>query len=137
MSAWSQQPASRTARLVSNVSVYLTDDADKFMVRSSFLTTEFQAGDKRTYTGWYGHRLRRADGSGGKSWQILVKILLRTRVHKDLCCHDGRAIRGQRISVVLSKTEKPFFHRYDGRVELRAQTQRDTVLLPDLYAHQH
>ena len=71
--AWSQQPASRTARLVSNVSVYLTDDADIFMVRSSFLTTEFQAGDKRTYTGWYGHRLRRADGSGGKSWQILVK----------------------------------------------------------------
>ncbi|MBT5179864.1 MAG: aromatic-ring-hydroxylating dioxygenase, partial [Rhodospirillaceae bacterium] len=72
--AWSQQPVSRTARLVSNVTVYATDAADDvFMVRSNFLTTEFQAGDKRIYTGWYGHQLRRLGNSNGESWQILVK----------------------------------------------------------------
>jgi benzoate/toluate 1,2-dioxygenase beta subunit len=56
--AWSQRPASRTARMVSNVTVYATADPALFMVRSTFLTTEFQAGDKRLYTGWYGHRVR-------------------------------------------------------------------------------
>ena len=69
--AWSQQPVSRTARLVSNVSVFSSDEADVFMVRSNFLTTEFQAGDKRLYTGWYGHQLARGDD--GDAWQILVK----------------------------------------------------------------
>ncbi|MBT7235039.1 MAG: aromatic-ring-hydroxylating dioxygenase subunit beta [Rhodospirillaceae bacterium] len=71
--AWSQQPVSRTARLVSNVSVFSSEEADVFMVRSNFLTTEFQAGDKRIYTGWYGHQLRRLENSNGESWQILVK----------------------------------------------------------------
>jgi 3-phenylpropionate/cinnamic acid dioxygenase small subunit len=75
--AWSQQPVSRTARMVSNVSVYSAQEADVFMVRSNFLTTEFQAGDKRIYTGWYGHQLRRVGGEaasgGGETWQILVK----------------------------------------------------------------
>lgn len=69
--AWSQRPASRTARLVSNVEVYATDDDSVFMLRSSFLTTEFQAGDRRTYTGWYGHRIRETDDGAG--WRILVK----------------------------------------------------------------
>ncbi len=67
--AWSQRPQSRTARLIGNVSVFSTSDRDVVMVRSTFLTTEFQAGDKRTYTGWYGHRLRRDAGH----WSILVK----------------------------------------------------------------
>jgi len=67
--AWSQQPASRTARLVSNVSVFRTEDADVYMTRSTFLTTEFQDGDIRQYAGWNGHRLRRA----GNGWDILVK----------------------------------------------------------------
>ena len=67
--AWSQTPASRTARLVSNVTVYATDDESVYMTRSTFLTTEFQAGDKRTYTGWTAHRLREK----GDGWEILVK----------------------------------------------------------------
>ena len=70
--AWSQQPVSRTARLISNVSVFAGGEAEEFLVRSNFLTTEFQAGDKRIYTGWYGHHLRRNDG-GGDEWKILVK----------------------------------------------------------------
>ena len=68
--AWSQQPPSRTSRLVSNVSVFATADADIVMTRSNFLTTEFQAGDTRTHAGWTGHRLRRWDGDG---WEIVVK----------------------------------------------------------------
>ena len=56
--AWSQRPVSRTARLVSNVTVFSTGDPAVFMVRSTFFTTEFQAGDKRLYTGGYGHRIR-------------------------------------------------------------------------------
>lgn len=67
--AWSQRPASRTARIIADVGVFSTPDPAVFMVRSTFLTTELQAGDRRTYTGWYGHRLR--DMRDG--WQILVK----------------------------------------------------------------
>ena len=67
--AWSQQPRSRTARIISNVTVFQTADASELMVRSTFYTTEFQAGDWRKYTGWYGHRLRQY----GDGWEILVK----------------------------------------------------------------
>jgi 3-phenylpropionate/cinnamic acid dioxygenase small subunit len=67
--AWSQQPASRTSRIVSNAAVFSTGDDAIVMVRSSFLVTEFHAGDYRTWAGWYGHRLRRA----GDGWEILVK----------------------------------------------------------------
>lgn len=67
--AWSQKPRSRTSRLISNVTVYKTAVANDFMVRTTFFTSEFQASDKRTYTGWYGHRLRES----GDNWEILVK----------------------------------------------------------------
>ncbi|MQA67405.1 MAG: aromatic-ring-hydroxylating dioxygenase [Alphaproteobacteria bacterium] len=67
--AWSQRPQSRTARLVSNVTVFATGDQAELMVCSTFLTTELQAGDRRTYAGWYGHRLRRLDDG----WRIVVK----------------------------------------------------------------
>jgi 3-phenylpropionate/cinnamic acid dioxygenase small subunit len=67
--AWSQQPASRTSRMVSNVAVFRTGDEDILMTRSSFLISEFHAGDYRTWAGWSGHRLRRADDG----WEILVK----------------------------------------------------------------
>ena len=67
--AWSQQPASRTSRMVSNVTVFDSGAPNIFMVRSNFLITEFQAGDKRSYAGWTGHRIL----DKGKSWEILVK----------------------------------------------------------------
>lgn len=69
--AWSQQPVSRTSRMVSNVTPFATDDEDVLMVRSTFHITEFQDGDVRTHAGWYGHRLRIADS--GDRWEILVK----------------------------------------------------------------
>ena len=67
--AWSQRPASRTARLISNVAVFSTIEEGILMVGSTFLTSEFQAGNLRTYAGRYTHRLRRR----GEVWEILVK----------------------------------------------------------------
>jgi len=67
--AWSQVPASRTVRLVSNVEVFRTADASTLMVRSTFLISEFRAGEARILSGWCGHRL--AEHAGG--WRILVK----------------------------------------------------------------
>ena len=67
--AWSQVPASRTARLVSNVEVFRTAEASTLMVRSTFLVSEFRAGETRVLSGWCGHRL--AEQTGG--WRILVK----------------------------------------------------------------
>ena len=56
--AWSQWPASRTVRMVSNVEVF-AGSSDRLMVRSNFLTTDFRAGETRFWSGWCGHRLRR------------------------------------------------------------------------------
>jgi benzoate/toluate 1,2-dioxygenase beta subunit len=67
--AWSQVPASRTARVVGNVEVFGTADPSTFMARSTFLTSEFRAGDTRHLAGWCCHRL--AEHAGG--WRILVK----------------------------------------------------------------
>ena len=67
--AWSQQPPSRTSRIVSNVAAFETADDAVVMIRSNFLITEFQAGDYRTWAGRAGHRLRR----NGDGWVILVK----------------------------------------------------------------
>ena len=59
-SAWSQAPASRTVRLVSNVEVF-----DNMMVRSNFLLSEWRQGETRLWSGWCGYRL--------KDWKIEVK----------------------------------------------------------------
>ena len=67
--AWSQQPKSRTSRLISNVSIFSTEISSVLMVRSNFLTTELQSGDKRTYTGLYGHRICQENSV----WKIKVK----------------------------------------------------------------
>lgn len=67
--AWSQQPPSRTSRLIANVTAFRTADPEIVMVRSTFHVTELQDGDRRCYAGWAAHRLRRA----GDGWEILVK----------------------------------------------------------------
>jgi 3-phenylpropionate/cinnamic acid dioxygenase small subunit len=71
--AWSQQPVSRTSRLVSNVSVFATTDSNIFMTRSNFLISELQAGDRRVYAGWAAHRILENQSAAGEDWQILVK----------------------------------------------------------------
>jgi benzoate/toluate 1,2-dioxygenase beta subunit len=53
--AWSQVPPSRTVRLVSNVEVFRA--AERLMVRSNLLLTEFRAGETRTLAAWCAHRL--------------------------------------------------------------------------------
>lgn len=67
--AWSQSPASRTVRMVSNVEPFRTDAEDIVMVRSNFLINELRAGDMRQFTGWNAHRLER----DGDAWRILAK----------------------------------------------------------------
>jgi benzoate/toluate 1,2-dioxygenase beta subunit len=67
--AWSQAPASRTVRLVSNVEVFATARDDTRMVRSNFLISEFWDDEVRMLSGWAGHRVVRA----GDSWQMQAK----------------------------------------------------------------
>jgi 3-phenylpropionate/cinnamic acid dioxygenase small subunit len=67
--AWSQQPVSRTSRMVSNVTVFETADLDISMVRSNFTIAEIRAGETRQWAGWCGHRLHWI----GDRWEILVK----------------------------------------------------------------
>jgi 3-phenylpropionate/cinnamic acid dioxygenase small subunit len=68
--AWSQAPASRTVRLITNVEVFTTLRDDARMLRSNFLISEFWGDETRVLTGWAGHRVMR-DGGGG--WKIQAK----------------------------------------------------------------
>jgi 3-phenylpropionate/cinnamic acid dioxygenase small subunit len=67
--AWSQAPASRTVRLVSNVEVFSTANTDVRMLRSNFLISEFWGDETRVLTGWAGHRVVRDGGD----WKIQAK----------------------------------------------------------------
>jgi 3-phenylpropionate/cinnamic acid dioxygenase small subunit len=67
--AWSQAPASRTVRLVTNVEVFATADDDVHMLRSNFLISEFWGDETRVLTGWAGHRVVRDGGT----WKIQAK----------------------------------------------------------------
>jgi len=67
--AWSQAPASRTVRLVTNVEVFAAARDDSRMVRSNFLISEFWGDETRALTGWAGHRLVR----DGAEWKIQAK----------------------------------------------------------------
>jgi 3-phenylpropionate/cinnamic acid dioxygenase small subunit len=67
--AWSQAPASRTVRLVTNVEVFATARDDARMLRSNFLISEFWGDETRVLTGWAGHRLVR----DGAIWKIQAK----------------------------------------------------------------
>jgi 3-phenylpropionate/cinnamic acid dioxygenase small subunit len=67
--AWSQAPASRTARMVSNVEVFGCGRDDQRMVRSNFSISEFWDSEIRVLAGWAAHRLRRIEGV----WKISAK----------------------------------------------------------------
>jgi benzoate/toluate 1,2-dioxygenase beta subunit len=67
--AWSQAPASRTVRLITNVEVFATARDDARMVRSNFLISEFWGDETRVLTGWAGHRVVR----DGAAWKIQAK----------------------------------------------------------------
>ena len=67
--AWSQAPASRTVRLITNVEVFATAGDDVRMLRSNFLISEFWGDETRLLSGWTGHRLVRQNGR----WEIQAK----------------------------------------------------------------
>ncbi len=60
--AWSQAPASRTVRLVTNVEVFAAGRPGLQMVRATFLVSELRAGETRRMTGWYGYRVAERGG---------------------------------------------------------------------------
>ena len=59
--AFSQLPASRTRRLITNTEVLTDADSGNLLVRSNFIVTEFRAGATKIYSGWYGHVLVRTE----------------------------------------------------------------------------
>ncbi len=71
--AWSQAPASRTVRLVTNVEVFATVQPNGQkgvrMVRANFLISEFWGDETRILTGWSGYRIAQMDGR----WLIVAK----------------------------------------------------------------
>jgi 3-phenylpropionate/cinnamic acid dioxygenase small subunit len=67
--AWSQAPASRTVRLITNVEAFATARDDVRMLRSNFLISEFWGDETRILTGWSGHRVERQDDD----WKIQAK----------------------------------------------------------------
>lgn len=67
--AWSQAPASRTARMISNVEVFDCGREDRRMVRSNFSISEYWDGEIRVLAGWSGHRIQKVEGV----WKISAK----------------------------------------------------------------
>ena len=57
--AWSQAPASRTVRLITNVEVFGAAREDVCMLRCNFLISEFWGDETRVLTGWSGYRMLR------------------------------------------------------------------------------
>lgn len=66
--AWSQEPRSRTRRLISNVEI-LDASGDEVTVSSSFALFQTRLGRQNTFAGRYEHRLRKVDGA----WKIAFK----------------------------------------------------------------
>jgi 3-phenylpropionate/cinnamic acid dioxygenase small subunit len=67
--AWSQAPASRTVRMISNAEVFSTANDGVRMLRSNFLISEFWGDETRILTGWAGHRVVRE----GAAWKVQAK----------------------------------------------------------------
>jgi benzoate/toluate 1,2-dioxygenase beta subunit len=67
--AWSQAPRSRTVRLVTNVEVFSTAEANRRMVRANFLISEFWDNETRLLSGWCGYNLEHASDG----WLIQAK----------------------------------------------------------------
>ncbi|WP_429250374.1 aromatic-ring-hydroxylating dioxygenase subunit beta [Paraburkholderia sp. GAS333] len=66
---WSQQPVTRTARVIGNVMIDGTDEAGRLIVHSTFSLTEWRNG-QRQLAGLTTHKLVAQDNGG---WQIYLK----------------------------------------------------------------
>jgi 3-phenylpropionate/cinnamic acid dioxygenase small subunit len=67
--AYSQIPASRTRRMLTNFEALQGSGDIALRVRSNFVIWEFRKGVQRALAGWYGHSLRKEDGR----WKIVRK----------------------------------------------------------------
>lgn len=54
---YSQEPRSRTSRMVSNVTIETVDGESGLTVRSKFVLVEYRREEQRLFTGTYTHRL--------------------------------------------------------------------------------
>jgi benzoate/toluate 1,2-dioxygenase beta subunit len=67
--AYSQIPASRTRRLITNIEAWRGTGNVDLRIRSNFAIHEFRKGIHRTLAGWYGHGFREENGR----WKIVRK----------------------------------------------------------------
>lgn len=67
----SQDPMTRSVRLLSNITVATDFDADAPVVRSNFVLLDYRQRIHRFFGGTYEHRLRRSAGG----WQIAAKTV--------------------------------------------------------------
>ena len=65
---YSQEPRSRTSRIVANVTMEETD-GHAATVRSKFLMIEYRRGEQRLFAGTAWHRLVQADGAIRIAWK--------------------------------------------------------------------
>ncbi len=80
---WSQQPPTRTARLVGNVSAAGLDASGKLVVHSVFQLTEWRQDTARQLAGRLTHKLA-ADGDGWKIHMKRVDLVNCDAVHDSL-----------------------------------------------------
>ena len=90
--AWSQAPASRTVRLITNVEVFATARDDARMLRSNFLISEFWGDETRVLTGWAGHRVaprrRRLENPGQTGEPDRLRSVHPQSEHYSVGAHD-------------------------------------------------
>jgi 3-phenylpropionate/cinnamic acid dioxygenase small subunit len=84
--AWSQAPASRTTRMISNVEVFKGRSAKFRMVRCNFLISEFRDNETRILTGWTGYRM----SFGTADWKISAKQI--NLINCDQCIRNPSII---------------------------------------------
>ena len=84
--AWSQAPASRTVRMISNVEVFEYGEMDRRMLRSNFIINEFWDNEIRQLVGWCGYDMQNIDGR----WLIRAKQI--NLINCDRCIRNPSII---------------------------------------------
>jgi benzoate/toluate 1,2-dioxygenase beta subunit len=84
--AWSQAPASRTVRMITNVEVFEHGQEDRRMLRSNFLINEFWDNEVRQLTGWCGYDVQNVNGR----WLIRAKQI--NLINCDRCIRNPSII---------------------------------------------
>lgn len=83
---WSQQPPTRSSRLISNVTVAGTDEQGYLVVQANFQVLEWRKAEQRLLGGSYIYKLK----AHQDSWQLYLKqvnLVNREDVHSSLEIH--------------------------------------------------